>query len=279
MAEELCKDSESVESLDTITLKQKIMTQAAELLYYKAKCSELQNQVASFNRNRTSSAYVAVQILLEYFTNRMKSKDLPKSSYSRFFAISDDDQNDVCPLPDSFGFSMQNLVLERDTSFDVIVNGKMLQVTVDTGNLEDGLPRVVCKDEHGKTYTTHHINNLKPKAFTYNFTDVMVLPSCDDDVNDDKRIIYISNDSKFNELVKFYIQHDKADVVSSTMIVDVGAFNRWKTTLETKNICFFKMCIFGSLQKTFIAQAYDDKNYLSATYNLGFCRIWKYNQY
>lgn len=280
MAEEvLCKDSESIDSLDQVTLKQKFITQASELSYFKAKCAELQNQIASFNRNSTSSAYVAVQIILEYFTNRMKSQDLGISSYSRFFAISDDNPSDVYPLPDSFGFSMQNLILERDTSFDVVANGKMLQITVDTGNLLDGLPRVVCKDENGKTYTTRHINNVKPKTFTYKFTDNMILPSCDDDVKDDKRIIYISNDSKLNELIKFYIQHDNSDTVSSTMIVDVNAFNQWKTILETKNIKYFKLCIFGTLQKTFIAQAFDDKDYLSATYNLGFCRIWKHSQY
>lgn len=281
MAEEvLCKDSESIDSLDQVTLKQKFITQAAELSYYKAKCVEMQNQIASFNRSRTSSAYVAVQIILEYFTDRMKSEDFVLPSYSRFFIVSDDNSNDVYPLPDSFGFSMQNLVLERDTSFDVIVNGKMLHVTLDTGYLEDGLPRVVCKDEGGKTYTAHHINNMKkPKTFTYKFTDDMNLPSCDDDVKDDKRIIYISNDTKLNELIKFYLQPDTSDEVSSTMIVDVKAFNEWKTTLETKNITYFKLCIFGTLQKTFIARAYDDKDRLSATYNLGFCRIWKYSQY
>ena len=280
MAEEvLCKNSDFIETLDEVSLKQKALTQAAELEYYKAKCLELQNHVSTFERNRTSGAYVAVQFILKYFTDRMKCQDCGVCQYSRFFAISDDNPKDMYPLPDSFGFSMQNLILKRDTSFDVIVNGKMLQVSVDPLHLTDGLPRVICKDEHGKFYTTRHINNVKPKTFTYKFTDSMNIPYCDDDVKDDKRIIYISNDSNMNEIIKFYIHHDASDMVSSTMIVDVKQFNTWKDILETKTIGYFKLCIFGSLQKTFIAEAYNDKDYLVATYNLGSCRIWKYSQY
>ena len=281
MAEQiLCEDSEFIDTLNEVSLKQKVITQAAELEYYKAKCLELQNQVSTFDRNRTSGAYVAVQLILQYFTDRMKSQDFEMPSYSRFFAISDDNQDDVYSLPDSFGFSMQNLILKRDTLFEVAVNGKMLQVFLDTDeNLTDGLPRVICKDEDGKSYTTRHINNVKVKTFTYKFTDSMNLPLCDDDVKDDKRIIYISNDPKFNELIKFYIQHDNSDMVSSSMIVDVKQFNAWRNVLETKTICYFKLCIFGTTQKMFLAEAYDDKDKVVVTYNLGSCKIWKYSQY